>query len=72
MRRLYSLFLVGILLIGCQDRMTYQKDSLEEEPITKAEGLSKASLIDKPYTFLSEKNSQIWTDVKCLYEHQIL
>lgn len=63
MKCLYSLFLVGILLIGCQDYISYQKDSLEEEPITKADGLSKASLIDKPYTFLSEKNSQIWTDV---------
>ncbi len=63
MKRFFYLFLVGILLIGCQDRMTYQKDSLEEEPITKAEGLSKASLIDKPYTFLSEKDSTIWTNV---------
>lgn len=63
MKRFFYLFLVGILLIGCQDRLSYQKDSLYEEPITKAVGLSEAFSIDEPYTFLSEKTAKIWTDV---------
>lgn len=55
MKRLFSLFLFGILLIGCQDRLSYQADAQDEVPITKAEDLSAASSINTPYTFCQKK-----------------
>lgn len=63
MKRLLYLFLVGILLLGCQDRLSYQTDAQDGVPVTKAEDLSLSSSINDPYTFLSEKDSKIWTTV---------
>ena len=63
MKRLFYLFLVGILLMGCQDRFAYQEDGIDGVPVTKAEDLSAASSINEPYVFLSEKDSKIWTTV---------
>ncbi len=63
MKRLYYLFLFGILLIGCQDRLFYQNDYQDGAPVTKSEDLSGTSSINEPYVFLSEKDSTIWTNV---------
>lgn len=63
MKRFFYLFLGGILLIGCQDRLSYLSDTRDDAPITKAEELSTDFSIDEPYTFISENNSKIWADV---------
>ncbi len=66
MKRLYYLFLVSILLIGCQDRLSYQTEDFDEAPITKAEEMSRSFSINEPYTFVTEKDFKAWTDIVTL------
>ena len=66
MKRLFYLFLVGTLLVGCQDRLAYQDDGQDGMPVTKAEDLSVASSINEPYTFLAEKDFKAWVDIVTL------
>lgn len=66
MKRLFSLFLVGILLMGCQDRLAYQKDGQDGTPVTKSEDLSGTFSINEPYTFLAEKDFKAWVDIVTL------
>lgn len=66
MKPLYYLFLVSILLIGCQDRLSYQTEDFDEAPITKAEEMSRSFSINEPYTFVTEKDFKAWTDIVTL------
>ncbi len=68
MKRLYSLIFVSVLLAGCQDRMSYQTDFPEGLPVTKAADFSDSSPINEPYTFLSEKDSEIWAKTTSIEE----
>lgn len=68
MKRLYSLIFVCVLLAGCQDRMSYQTDFPEGLPVTKAADLSDSSPINEPYTFLSEKDPEIWSKTTSIEE----
>ena len=68
MKRLYYLFLVSILLIGCQDRLSYQTEDFDEAPITKAEEMSRSFSINEPYTFVTEKDFKAWTDIVTFVE----
>lgn len=71
MKGLFSLFLVGILLMGCQDQLSSQKDAWYEIPITKAEDLSRVYSNNEPYTFLTEKDFKAWTDIVTLEDRLI-
>lgn len=65
MKRFY-IFIVGILLMGCQDRLAYQTDTQEGVPVTKAENLSGTFSINEPYTFLTEKDFKAWVGIVTL------
>ena len=66
MKRLFIFFLVGILVMGCQDQLANHDPFGESFRGTKAIDACQIGQIDEPFVFLAEKDFKAWTDIVSL------